>query len=40
MKVSTLSYNGAAAPTTSFKNFELAAFGRQYKSKIGKYQRK
>ena len=38
MKVGTLSYNGAAA-ATSFKNFGFAALGRQYKSKIGKYQR-
>ena len=33
MKVRKLSYNGATAATTSFKNFEFAAQRRQYKSK-------
>jgi len=40
MKVSALGYNGAAATATNFKNFEFAPLGHQYKSKIGKYQRK
>jgi len=40
MKVRILGYNGAAATAASFKNFEFAALGRQYISKIGKYERK
>jgi len=40
MKVRTLSYNGAANATTSFKNLEFVAQRYQYKSKIGKISKK